>query len=100
MADVMSEVDSQTVDDLRVVEQGCQILGAAGARIEFWEAFTLLKIGRDAFQSETERLTMMRKKGAEVKAVSSLTDTLTEIKTHLLPPPNHPRHSPAHSPTT
>ena len=85
MADAMSEVDPQTVDDLRVVEQGCQILGAAGARIEFWEGFTLLKIGRDAFQSETERLTMMRKKGAEVKVVSSLTDKLKEIKTQLLP---------------
>jgi hypothetical protein len=85
MADVTSEVDPQTVDDLRVVEQGCQILGAAGARIEFWEGFTLLKIGRDAFQAETERLTMMRQKGGEVKVVSSLTDKLKEIKSQLLP---------------
>ncbi|HLY12686.1 MAG TPA: hypothetical protein VKW04_25500 [Planctomycetota bacterium] len=85
MADTFSEVDSQTVDDLRVVEQGCQILGSAGARIEFWEGFTLLKIGRDAFQAETERITMMRKKGGEVKVVSSITDKLKEIKTLLSP---------------
>ena len=85
MADPMSEVDPQTVDDLRIVEQGCQILGAAGARIEFWEGFTLLKIGRDAFQAETERLTHMRKKGGEVKVVSSLTDKLKDIKIQLLP---------------
>ncbi|MBV8878760.1 MAG: hypothetical protein JO332_02240 [Planctomycetaceae bacterium] len=85
MADPASDVDPQTVDDLRVVEQGCQILGAAGARIEFWEGFTLLKIGRDAFQAETERLTLMRKKGGEVKVVSSLTDRLKEIKSQLSP---------------
>ncbi len=85
MADPVSEVDPQTVDDLRVVEQGCQILGAAGARIEFWEGFTLLKIGRDAFQAEVERLTMMRKKGAEVKVVSSLADKLKDIKSLLSP---------------
>ncbi len=85
MADAASEVDAQIVDDLRVVEQGCQILGAAGARIEFWEGFTLLKIGREAFQAETDRLTAMRKKGGEVKVVSSLTDRLKEIKTQLSP---------------
>jgi hypothetical protein len=85
MADPVSEVDPQTVDDLRVVEQGCQILGAAGARIEFWEGFTLLKIGRDAFQAEIERLTLMRKKGAEAKVVSSLTDKLKDIKSLLSP---------------
>lgn len=85
MSDAVSEVEPQIVDDLRVVEQGCQILGAAGARIEFWEGFTLLKIGRDAFQAETERLTLMRKKGAEVKVVSSLTDKLKEIKVQLHP---------------
>lgn len=85
MADVMSEVDAQTVDDLRIVEQGCQILGAAGVRIEFWEGFTLLKIGRDAFQAETERLTLMRKKGAEVKVVSSMSDKLKDVKSQLSP---------------
>ena len=85
MPDPVSEVDPQTVDDLRVVEQGCQILGAAGARIEFWEGFTLLKIGREAFQSEVERLTAMRKKGGEVKVVSSMTDRLKDVKTQLLP---------------
>src|SRR6516162_3408718 len=85
MAETLSEVDPQTVDDLRVVEQGCQILGSAGARLEFWEGFTLLKIGRDAFQAETERILMMRKKGAEVKVVSSLTDKLREVKALLSP---------------
>jgi hypothetical protein len=85
MAETLSEVDPQTVDDLRVVEQGCQILGSAGARLEFWEGFTLLKIGRDAFQAETERITMMRKKGGEAKVVSSLTDKLKEIKAQLAP---------------
>jgi hypothetical protein len=83
MADAASEVEPQIVEDLRVVEQGCQILGAAGARVEFWEAFTLLKIGRDAFQAETDRLVHMRKKGGEVKVVSSLTDKIREIKTQL-----------------
>jgi len=85
VADPMAEVDPQTVDDLRVVEQGCQILGASGARIEFWEGFTLLKIGREAFQAEVERLIMMRKKGGEAKVVSSLADRLKEIKSQLLP---------------
>jgi len=84
MADA-SDVEAQIVDDLRVVEQGCQILGAAGARIEFWEGFTLLKIGRDAFQAETDRLVAMRKKGGEVKVVSSLTDKLKDIKSQLSP---------------
>src|SRR5947208_58142 len=55
MSDSASEVEPQIVDDLRVVEQGCQILGAAGARLEFWEGFTLLKVGRDAFYAETVR---------------------------------------------
>jgi hypothetical protein len=85
MADTASDVDAQIVDDLRVVEQGCQILGAAGARIEFWEGFTLLKIGRDAFQAEVDRLIAMRKKGGEVKVVSSLTDRLQDVKTQLAP---------------
>lgn len=85
MSDSASEVEPQIVDDLRVVEQGCQILGAAGARLEFWEGFTLLKVGRDAFYAETERLVNMRRKGAEVKVVSSLTDKLRDIKTELSP---------------
>jgi len=85
MSDAASEVEPQIVDDLRVVEQGCQILGAAGARVEFWEGFTLLKVGRDAFTAETERLVNMRKKGGEVKVVSSLTDKLLDIKTQLSP---------------
>src|SRR5689334_20968518 len=79
MSDAASEVEPQIVDDLRVVEQGCQILGAAGARLEFWEGFTLLKVGRDAFTAETERLINMRKKGGEVKVVSSLTEKLREF---------------------
>lgn len=83
MADPTSEVDPQTVDDLRVVEAGCQVLGAAGARIEFWEGFTLLKIGRQAFQSEVERLNTMRAKGGEVKVVSSMTDRLKDVKSQI-----------------
>ncbi|HZE98110.1 MAG TPA: hypothetical protein VE981_13855 [Planctomycetota bacterium] len=80
-----SEVDAQIVDDLRIVEQGCVILGAAGARAEFWESFTLLKVGRSAYQAEVERLVLMRSKGAEAKVVSSLTDKLKDIKLQLAP---------------
>src|SRR5262249_40197737 len=85
MSETISEVDPQTVDDLRLVEAGCQILGAAGARAEFWESFTLLKVGREAYQAEIDRLVMMRNKGNEVKVVSSLLDKLKEIKTQLAP---------------
>ena len=85
MAETKSEIDPQVVEDLRCVEQGCQILGACGARAEFWESFTLLKIGRDAFQAEVDRLDAQRKQGAEAKVAPELTKKLGMIKSELSP---------------
>jgi hypothetical protein len=85
MAESISEVDPQVVEDLRNVEQGCQILGACGARAEFWESFTLLKIGRDAFQSEVDRLDAQRRQGAEAKVAPALLEKLGMIKEELSP---------------
>src|SRR6185503_14370643 len=85
MADTASEIDPQVVEDLRIVEQGCQILGWCGIRAEFWESFTLLKIGRDSFQAEVERLDGERKKGAETKLNPELAQKLGMIKQELSP---------------
>lgn len=79
------EIDPQVVDDLRIVEQGCQILGACGARAEFWESFTLLKTGREAFQAEVDRLAARRRAGEEAKADPSLIQKLGQIKEQLYP---------------
>src|SRR5262245_33326888 len=80
MAD--AEIDPQTVDDLRMVEQGCQTLSAFGTRAEFWEVFTLLKTGRDAFQRECERLAS----GAPgMKVDPPIVEKLLNIKAELLP---------------
>ena len=76
MAEAASEIDPQVVEDLRRVEQGCQILGACNVRAEFWEGFTLLKTGRDAFQAEIERLDGERRKGAETKLATELAQKL------------------------
>lgn len=80
-----SEIDPQVVDDLRVVEQACQILGAAGARAEFWESFTLLKTGRDSFQAEVGRLAAKRREGEPAKVDPSILQKLAQIKEQLYP---------------
>ena len=77
-----SEVDPQVVDDLRLVEQGCQILSVFGRRAEFWEVFTLLKTGRDAFQKECERLSVSP---PETKVAPAIVDRLVQIKSELYP---------------
>jgi hypothetical protein len=85
MTDKASDVDPQVVDDLRIVEQACQTLGACGARAEFWEAFTLLKTGRELFQVETDRLAAARLSGAEAKINAALIEKLGQIKIQLSP---------------
>ena len=85
MDDSLSDADLQVVADLRVVEQACQTLGACGARAEFWETFTLLKTGRDAFQSEVDRLAAQRSAGAKTKIDPVLIEKLGQIKVQLSP---------------
>src|SRR5436190_1297853 len=85
MAEQDSEIDPQIVEDLRSVEQGCQILGAAGTRAEFWESFTLLKIGRDAYQAEVHRIEAMRKQGTDLRLSPEISQKLAFIKTELAP---------------
>jgi hypothetical protein len=86
MADTAaSEIDPQVVDDLRVVEQGIQTLGNCGTRAEFWEVFTLLKTGRDAFQKECERLSGWVTQGMKATLDPGLAEQLAKIKTDLYP---------------
>lgn len=85
MDDPINDVEPQVVDDLRVVEQACQVLGACGTRAEFWEVFTLLKIGREGFQAETDRLGEIRKKGGSAKVDAALVEKLSKIKAELSP---------------
>jgi hypothetical protein len=80
-----SDIDPQTVDDLRIVEQGSQLLAACGTRAEFWESFTLLKIGRSAFQSELDRLAARRKESGDAKVDPLMVQKLGQIKTQLSP---------------
>jgi hypothetical protein len=80
-----TEIDPQVVDDLRIVEHACQILGAAGARAEFWESFTLLKTGRESFQSEVDRLATKRREGQPAKADPSILQKLAFLKEQLYP---------------
>jgi len=80
-----SEIDPQVVDDLRIVEAGCQTLAACGIRTEFWESFTLLKTGRQAYHAEVDRLTAKRRAGEEPKVDPALIQTLAKIKEQLLP---------------
>src|SRR5262245_42749863 len=80
-----AEVDPQVVDDLRIVEQGCQVLAGCGARTEFWESFTLLKIGREAYHAEIDRLTTKRRQGEEAKVDPAILQKLSQIKEQLLP---------------
>lgn len=85
MGQPASEVDPQIVDDLRLVEQGCQTLGACGCRAEFWEAFTLLKTGRAQFQGECERLSGWISQGMTAKADPAFTEKLAQLKAQLYP---------------
>ncbi len=85
MAESDSETDPQIVEDLRTVEQGCQVLGSCGARAEFWESFTLLKIGRDAYQAEVERIESLRKHGSDARLSPEISQKLSFIKTELAP---------------
>jgi hypothetical protein len=80
-----SEIDPQVVDDLRIVEQGCQLLAASGARTEFWESFTLLKTGRQAYHAEIDRLTAKRRQGEDPKVDPAILKQLSRIKEQLLP---------------
>ena len=82
MVGPISETDPQVVNDLRLVEQGCQTLGACGARAEFWEAFTLLKTGRDAFEKECERLAAAP---PGKKVDPAILERLANIKSELHP---------------
>lgn len=81
----ISEIDPQVVDDLRTVEQGCQTLGNCGVRGEFWEVFTLLKTGRDAFQKEMDRLSGWVKQGMKATLDPALNEQLGVIKKDLYP---------------
>jgi hypothetical protein len=85
MTEQVSEIDPQIVEDLRCVEQGCQILGSCGARAEFWESFTLLKIGRDAYQAEVDRIEALRQGGGDVRLSPEIGQKLNFIKTELAP---------------
>lgn len=85
MGEGASDIDPQTVDDLRIVEQGSQLLAACGTRAEFWESFTLLKTGREAFQTELDRLAARRKENGEAKLDPLLSQKLGQIKTQLSP---------------
>jgi hypothetical protein len=80
-----TEIDPQIIEDLRLVEQGCQTLGSCGVRAEFWEAFTLLKTGRDAFQREFERLAESLSKGEKGKVEPAIVEKLANIKAELYP---------------
>src|SRR5262245_41112431 len=80
-----SEIDPQVVEDLRLVEQGCQTFGSCGMRAEFWEVFTLLKTGREVFQRECERLNDSLSKGGKGKVEPAVVEKLANIKTDLQP---------------
>jgi hypothetical protein len=80
-----SEIDPQVVDDLRIVEQGCQVLAGCGVRTEFWESFTLLKIGREAYHAEIDRLNSRRRAGEEAKLDPAILQKIALIKEQLLP---------------
>jgi hypothetical protein len=85
MTEPAPEIDPQVVDDLRTVEQGCQIIGACGGRAEFWESFTLLKTGRDAYQAEIERLDSVRRQGGDARLSPDISQRLGMIKSDLAP---------------
>jgi hypothetical protein len=85
MAEQVSEIDPQIIEDLRTVEQGCQILGSCGARAEFWESFTLLKTGRDAYLAEVDRLEALRKVGGDARLSPDISQKLGYIKNELAP---------------
>jgi len=85
MVSPASEIDPQIVEDLRVVEQGCRTLGSCGTRGEFWEVFTLLKTGRDAFQKECDRLGDLLSRGEKGKVDTAIVERLANIKSELYP---------------
>jgi len=80
-----SEIDPQVVEDLRVVEQGIRTLGSCGTRAEFWEVFTLLKTGREAFQRECERLDDSLSRGEKRKVEPVIVEKLATIKSEYHP---------------
>ena len=85
MVSPASEIDPQIVDDLRIVETGYQSLALAGTRGEFWEVFTLLKTGRDAFQRELDRLGELQSRGEKGKVDPAIVEKLANIKSELYP---------------
>jgi hypothetical protein len=74
------EADPQVVADLLAVERGCGLLGAAGARAEFWEVFTLLKISRDDLRSEFERLDRVRSEGRPAQVDPLIAEKLRSLR--------------------
>ncbi len=78
-------VDAQVLADLLAVEQGCVLLGQAGARAEFWEAYTLLKTSREDVRAELDRLSRLRLEGQPAKVDPLLAEKLRGIRSELGP---------------
>lgn len=78
-------VDPQLVQDLRLVESACRTFGGCRERLAPWEAFTLLKVGRDEFLTEIERIEGWIKTGMGAKVCAPVKDRLDQVRAEFGP---------------
>lgn len=78
-------VDPELLEDLRLVESACRTFGACRERVEPWEAYTFLKVAREEFLTELERLEGWIKTGMGAALCAPVKERLAQIRAELGP---------------
>jgi hypothetical protein len=91
MPDGPVPVDPQTLKDLLDAEQFCRLLGTAGQRIEFWEAYCLLKADPEMMRAEIARIAEQISSIRPAEASPSVLEKLRFIRSDMGPLVHHLR---------
>jgi hypothetical protein len=91
MSDGAVAVDPQTLKDLLDAEQFCRLLGTAGQRIEFWEAYCLLKADPEVMREEIKRIAGLISNVRPAEASPPVLEKLRFIRSDMGPLVHHLR---------
>jgi len=80
MAEGPEAVDPQTLQDLLEAERFFRLMGMAGRRVEFWEAYCLLKSDPDGVRGEIRRMTEQARDLRPLSPATSLVDKLQSLR--------------------
>jgi len=84
-------VDPQTLKDLLDAEQFCRLLGTAGQRVEFWEAYCLLKADPDLMRDEISRIAEQVRNFRPAEAGTPVLEKLRFVRSDMGPLVHHLR---------